>query len=105
MDSIYSSLLYCVNIVVIPIAKLLIMFSMEVVSYMMDRGVDPGRVTFHTKCTVSLLDCMEQLYDIVSPGQSMSDLLVFLSSNFNETNAKENRTVAMHIHVMRKPRS
>ncbi len=89
VDSIYSSLLYCVNTVLTPIAKLFIMFSMEVLSYMMERGVDPGRVTLHTRCTVSLLDFIEQLYDIVSPGQSISDLIVFLSSNSNETVAKE----------------
>ena len=89
MDSIYSSLLYCVNIVLTPIAKLFILFIIEVLLYMMERGVDPGRVTLHTRCTVSLLDCIEQLYDIVSPGQSISDLIVFLSSKLRKTDARE----------------
>ena len=57
-------------------------------SYLMDRGMDPGRETFHTRCTVSLLDSMEQLNDIVSPGQSISDLIVFISSNWNWTDAE-----------------
>ncbi len=89
MDSIYSSLLYCVNIVLTPIAKLSAMLSMVVLSYMMERGVDPGRVTLHIRCTVSLLDFIEQLYDIVSPGQSISGLIMFLSSIFRETDARE----------------
>ncbi len=89
MDSIYSSLLYCVNIVLTPIAKLLTLFIIEVLLYIIERGVDPGRVTLHTRCTVSLLDCIEQLYDIVSPGQSISDLIVFLSSKLRKTDARE----------------
>ncbi len=85
IDSIYSSLLYCVNTVLTPIAKLSMMFITEVLSYIIDRGVDSRRVTFHTRCTVSLFDCIEQLYVIVSPGQSISDLIVFVSSRSRET--------------------
>ena len=42
-------------------------------------GMCPGMVTLHVRCGVSLLVNMVQLYSNVSPGQSMSFLLVFLS--------------------------
>ena len=46
----------------------------EVLSYLMPKGMNSGNLTLHTRCTVSLFDSMEQLYDRVSPGQSISDL-------------------------------
>ena len=88
IDSMYSSLLYVDNIVSTPIAKLSMLLRIEVWSYVMSIGMTPGRVTRHSRCTVSLLDNMEQLYDIVSIGQSMSVLAVFRSRRVSDANAE-----------------
>ena len=50
-------------------------------------GMCPGMVTLHVRCGVSLLINMAQLYSNVSPGQSMSFLLVFLSVSDRLTDA------------------
>ncbi len=49
----------------------------------------------HTRSTFSLLDCIEQLYDIVSPGQSISDLLLFPSIRFREIDPNEMEKISI----------
>ncbi len=75
---------------------------------MMVKGMKSGRIMFHTRCTISLLECIEQLYILVSPGQSISNLAVFLSRRFKETNPEIKIQVhlnnyilaSMHISIM-----
>ena len=61
IDSMYSLLLYAVNIVLMPVSKLSMSFRVEVPSYVIVTGMDPGIVTLHVRCTDSLLDSMEHL--------------------------------------------
>ena len=77
VESMYSSLVNSVKVVVMLKPKLSTVLRLEVLSYVMSIGVCPGRVTRHVSCTVSLLDWMEQLYGTISPGQLMSSLETF----------------------------
>ena len=59
----------------------------DVLSYVIVTGMNPGKSTLHIRCIVSLFESMEQLYDIVSPGQLISDLDIFRSEGIRETDA------------------
>ena len=71
-----------------PTLRISTRLSSEVSLYVMLTGFSPVGATIHVKTKVSLLDMTRQLYDIVSPGQSIPTLDAFLSRALKITEAK-----------------
>ena len=98
VDSVYKSTVKFVKVVVMLLSNTVsTVLEMVVLSYVMLTGTIPGRVTYHVSCTVSLLDAMEHLYNIVSPGQLISSLKKFLSARVKLTLAIQMKVVNYNI--------
>ncbi len=87
IDSIYTPVINLVKTELTPVVKMSILLRAEVLLYVILIGMRPGNTTLHIRLRVSLLESMVQLYDSVSPGQSISDLNVIISEELRDMDA------------------
>ena len=93
IDSSHSSSIVSVTIELVLIPKSTVLLRSEFGLYVMVKFCScPGNTTVHVRRMFSLLENTEQLYGIVSPGHSISDLETIRSSGDRIIKATVKRT-------------